>query len=59
MHPFASKNLVWYTWGMKKKTVKKYSDNTKSFLAKQATESRFWQQIALKQQIFLHAKNNT
>lgn len=44
---------------MKKKVVKKDNDKGKNFLAKQAIESKFWQKTALKQQILLHAKNNT
>jgi hypothetical protein len=43
---------------MKNKIVKK-NINTKIVSAKKVTESKFWQQIALRQQIFLHAKNNT
>ncbi len=42
---------------MKKKVTKK--NIIKKSLSKQINESKFWQQIALKQQIFLHAKNNT
>ena len=33
---------------MKKRIVKKNSDSTKNFLSKQVSESKFWQQIALK-----------
>lgn len=42
---------------MKKKVIKKNIE--KKPFSKQISESQFWQQLALKQQIFLHAKNNT
>ena len=44
---------------MKKVIIKKINFKSKKSLIKTLSESQFWQQIALKQQIFLHAKNNT
>jgi len=42
---------------MKKKVVKK--NIVKKSPSKKISEFQFWQQLALKQQIFLHVKNNT
>jgi hypothetical protein len=42
---------------MKKRVIKK--NIVKKPILKQINESKFWQQIALKQQMLIHAKNNT
>ncbi|MFA5936288.1 MAG: hypothetical protein WC822_00205 [Candidatus Paceibacterota bacterium] len=42
---------------MKKRVIKK--NIVKKPILKQIDESQFWQQIALKQQMLIHAKNNT
>jgi hypothetical protein len=43
---------------MKKKIAQK-KKNVKNSPTKTISESKFWQQLALKQQMFIHAKNNT